>query len=360
VLAVTKMLRAEGLEALDQYSITAKEYPTFYILNYSQIDSPKTHSVVRECRGLILDKEDYSPLAQGFERFFNHGECGDYPTPNHFTGAVAWEKIDGTCVTVWHNPYTDEWQASTRKMGYAEGCVGDTDLTFLDLFERALGDTVQNTFQRYPTDHTFVFELVSPESRVTKQYPEAKVYLINLRKGGQELTPEYLQLWATTAPFTLPKVYPLYNVQQCLEAVKHMPEQDEGVVAHWPSGYRVKIKNPAHVALAHLRNNGALTDKRILDIIDTGETPEYLAHFPEDSLRFNRLIGCKLKASLEIEEEWGKVVAPCLDLEDRDVATSIKQTEYPSIHFARWRKGLTFEEQYATMSVDRKLKVLNG
>ena len=30
------------------------------ILNYNQIDSPKNHPVVKECRGLVLDKTDRS------------------------------------------------------------------------------------------------------------------------------------------------------------------------------------------------------------------------------------------------------------------------------------------------------------
>ncbi len=284
MLNVTNLLRAEGLEALEPLHITAKEYGTFLLLNYSQIDSPKTDPVVMECRGLILDKVTYEPLAQGFERFFNYGEIEGSPMPKSFKGAVVSEKIDGTCITVWHNPHTDKWQCSTRRMGYAEGPVGDTSLTFKDLFERALGATVNEYFyDEYPTDRTFVFELVSPESRVTKRYASTEIYLINWRTSGEEAA---LGTWSY---YYQPETYPLNSITDCIAAAKALPEQDEGFVVRWPDGFRLKIKNPAHVALAHLRNNGAMTDKRIIPLLDSGGAEEYLLHFPEDSPRFEAL-----------------------------------------------------------------------
>ena len=42
---------------------TPHENLPLVILNYSQIDSPKTDAIVRECRGLILDKRDWSGQA---------------------------------------------------------------------------------------------------------------------------------------------------------------------------------------------------------------------------------------------------------------------------------------------------------
>jgi len=48
------------------------------ILNYSQIDSPKQHPIVLECRGLVLDmNNNWELVARSFSRFFNRGEIVD-------------------------------------------------------------------------------------------------------------------------------------------------------------------------------------------------------------------------------------------------------------------------------------------
>lgn len=346
MLAVTELLQSEGLEALLPLAITAKEYPTFLLLNYSQHDSPKTHPVVKECRGLVLDKDTYAPLAQGFERFFNYGEVED-DLPS-FDGAVVWEKIDGTCILVWYNPHTEEWQCSTRKMGYAEGKVGDTELTFCDIFERAIGGKVNDIFAGDAGCFSFCFELVSPESRITKRYTETKAYLINMRDNGEEFP-------VGNTSFTPPRQYPISSVSECVEAASALPRQDEGYVVRWPNGYRLKIKNPAHVALVRLRNNGAVTDKRVLEIIDSGEADEYLLHFPEDTHRFRMLISAKYYFLADLQYEWGELIPHLYD-EERDLAERIKQTKHPHMHFARWRKGLTYEEIYGIMTLEHKLR----
>lgn len=48
------------------------------ILNYDQINSPKNNDLVRECRGLVLDKNNnWELVARSFSRFFNLGEIVD-------------------------------------------------------------------------------------------------------------------------------------------------------------------------------------------------------------------------------------------------------------------------------------------
>ena len=44
-----------------------------------------------------------------------------------------------------------------------------------------------------------------------------------------------------------------------------------------------KVKNPAYVAAHHLRGEGILTPKRVMDLIIMNELDEYLSIFPEDA-----------------------------------------------------------------------------
>ena len=47
------------------------------ILNYDQIESPKTNTIVRECRALTLETTNFDVVARSFSRFFNWGEVQD-------------------------------------------------------------------------------------------------------------------------------------------------------------------------------------------------------------------------------------------------------------------------------------------
>mgnify|MGYP003565423402 CR=1 FL=1 len=40
----------------NEFGIKVKEYDDRIVLNYSQINSPKYHPIVKECRALILSK----------------------------------------------------------------------------------------------------------------------------------------------------------------------------------------------------------------------------------------------------------------------------------------------------------------
>ena len=67
---VVDYLKMHSLEKLkNEFGIVVKEYPDLYVLNYDQIESPKLNDIVRECRGLILDK-DYNIALRSFDRFF--------------------------------------------------------------------------------------------------------------------------------------------------------------------------------------------------------------------------------------------------------------------------------------------------
>ena len=51
------------------------KYPELYHLSYDQLESPKGHPIVRECRGLILSASDnWNVVAYPFNRFANQGE----------------------------------------------------------------------------------------------------------------------------------------------------------------------------------------------------------------------------------------------------------------------------------------------
>ncbi len=76
------------------------------------------------------------------------------------------------------------------------------------------------------------------------------------------------------------KSYPITSIDQCLAAAEALdPIACEGFVVVDAAHRRVKIKSPRYVALHHMK--GDATERRAIQLWQTGETAEVLAHFPE-------------------------------------------------------------------------------
>lgn len=76
-MQVIEFIKQNGLEALtEQFAISVKKIDDLLVLNYNQIDSPKTHPIVIECRSLILEAKTLKVVSRSFDRFFNIYENG--------------------------------------------------------------------------------------------------------------------------------------------------------------------------------------------------------------------------------------------------------------------------------------------
>lgn len=93
-------LRENGPDALIKtfgvYYKQHPKYPNLYQFTYDQIeaDAHKAHPVVRQSRGIILDKDnDWKVVARPFDRFFNVGEA--CAAPVDWKTSRVQEKVDG-------------------------------------------------------------------------------------------------------------------------------------------------------------------------------------------------------------------------------------------------------------------------
>ena len=75
-LHIQKHLRNGGTvdELKEELSLGVHEHPESPLIgfSYSQIDSPKTHPIVREARGITLERDSWRVVAKAFNRFFKH------------------------------------------------------------------------------------------------------------------------------------------------------------------------------------------------------------------------------------------------------------------------------------------------
>jgi hypothetical protein len=260
------------------YCITIKDDGDFILLKYSQIDSDFNNELVRECRGLIMDK-NFAPVCVPFYKFGNYGE--PYADNIDWSTAKVEEKIDGSLIKLWN--YGGKWIISTNGTIFASkaniGSDTDNEMTidttysnFGELFEAAAAKTGLDIISLNPR-HTYMFELVSPYNRIVVPYESIDLYHIGTRDN---ITQKELEV---DIGIKKPKTYQCGNMGDLIEMASKLRYCEEGYVVKDADYRRIKVKSPAYVAISHLISG--MNEKRLLELLRTNEVGEFLTYFPE-------------------------------------------------------------------------------
>ena len=250
------------------------------MFKYNQISSDFSLPIVREARGIIFDWSTWTCVCRAFDKFGNYGES--YVPDIDWSTAFVSEKIDGSLMKVYW--YDGEWRVATNGTINAFNAeVGDAaGHTFGGLFNMALcNDGQRSFFQKLDTNKCYMFELVSPYTKVVVPYSATELYFLGSRDltTGQEYT--FAEEPEIADYFNTPHIYPITSVQEASEAAAAMPWDEEGYVVCDANKNRCKIKSPAYVRAHYMRTNGVVTLKRLVSIIQTNEIEEFLIYAPE-------------------------------------------------------------------------------
>ncbi len=306
-LAIQKFIKINGLEAaVAKWNLKVTEQDGLAQLNYDMINSPNGIQEVDECRGLILDKKDWSVVSFPFYRFYNEGE-GNAEKPDLSTSALL-EKLDGSLISCYFHPILNKWVVATRGRILADGGVNSSpDKIFGSGETKTFSQLFWETMKNYPTaDNMFkshfalngcykfccVFELFGPENRILTKYDKSDIRLLTIRnlETMEEIGEKSLENFSKITGILRPKKYEFKTKEDIFEIFKTFKPTEEGFVltdyAHKKNGnyLRVKIKNPRYLALHHLIGAGEgelLTGKRVASLIRSGDASEVISYFPE-------------------------------------------------------------------------------
>ena len=293
MLAIQNYLRIHGLEkTIKDFSLKTREYEHKILLKYDQLVSPTLMALpeMQDCRGIILEKNTWNVMSLAFRKFFNSEESN--AAKIDWNTAKVLEKLDGTMIQVYYDWHDMAWYAGTTGTANGEGEVNNKNgTTFNDLF----WDTLNNkyTFNEclLNKDYIYVFELTTPYNIVVKPHGESSATLLTVRNRETlvELSGKDLEMAAISIGVPLVKSFDINasNVGHLLKTFEGMPWSEEGYVVRDGNDNRVKVKNPAYVAVHHLK--GKTAEHNILTIVKTNEIEEFASTFPERKEELNRL-----------------------------------------------------------------------
>lgn len=290
MLKVQEFLRTHSPEELNkQLGIKFVEHEDGRVIfNYCQIESPKTHPIVIECRGLVLDRNnDWAIVAKSYDRFFNLGEHKDLTDSFDWFDFECYTKEDGSIMLLYF--WKGEWHVNTR------GSFADTECNFSgktwsELFFELLGKNVDYLVET----STYIFEMWTPFNKVVRQYEKSCIILTGMidNRTGKDFDGRQTDFVARCLGFTRPQRHVFYNLSSIEAFLKEQEEKDptfEGVIVRDSNGLRLKIKSKTYVALHQLSGNGNIYNpKNLVPFILAGETDEVLTYFPEVEEQLNK------------------------------------------------------------------------
>ena len=226
-----------------------------------------------ECvaRGLILDASG-AVVARPFEKFFNFGENGRFPTaPLDY----VMDKIDGSLGVCYRAG--DDWRVSTR--GRLDSPQGRWATAWME----------QHAALRFAGDAwTPLVEIVYPGNRVVVDYGDQEQCLLLALRN--RFTGDYADIKALYAVgddcgLPLAPVQAVSSIFTVLELLPSLPVTREGFVAVYQDQARFKLKGEAYLRLHKAISR--LTYKNTVALVQMGQVDELRPVLPLPHL--NRL-----------------------------------------------------------------------
>lgn len=318
------------IKASDQYSADGAHYYT--ILKYNQYDSDFSDIFVQMSRGSIFYQDPCSGLwecvCHPFDKFGNYGES--YVPEIDWQTARVQEKIDGSLIKMW---YHGGWHISTNGMVDARAATCQNDnFSYYELVMRALEKfgNPQDFFRALMPGFTYMFELVSPENRMTIPYPEDRLYILGARDNYNHYESQTIARIVKEKVgdmLLMPKTYSLHSLAQCIAAVEAMGADEEGFVVVDNNYNRVKIKSPEYLIASHLRFNNSITVKKIIKIARDGRLDDFLAYSSDYAERVERVLDVGRCYAANMEADW-RMLSKLNILSKKDFYQAVKYSPY--------------------------------
>ena len=235
-----------------------------------------------------------------FDKFFNYEEV--HADNIDWNTATVYEKVDGSLIKVW---FDETWHVSTN------GCVdafeaeaNETKISFGQLFNKAVDFSL---FDELDKTHTYMFELVSPQSQLVVEYSETAAYYIGERdKTTDKELYNYTDVMASYG-VKKPLVYQLHKLNDVIDLVNSFDVSHEGCVVRDASFKRIKIKGAAYLSVFFMRCQSNVSDKRIIDAIKNETIDDWAAYNPDIAKRYDKMISTLKNLATEYEQAYENV-----------------------------------------------------
>lgn len=236
-------------------------------------------------RGLVLH-DDGRILARPWPKFFNLGERPDDKLPAE-TPELS-KKYDGSLLVVFFD--TVGWRAVTR------GCWENVQTKYANDWLRQHDRKLQPQF-------TYLFELVAPWNRIVVHYPKDDMILLGMvaTETGEDFSYREVRNEAIRVGLS-PVEYETRPIES-LNLEDPLIKNEEGFVARFSNGFRVKLKYRQYLLLHKIVTG--LSIKGIWEILASGNQPDF-SNVPDEFMGWYVKQRNKIQAKYDVMEAEAK------------------------------------------------------
>ncbi len=340
------------------FSLSIRESGEYVLLKYTQFNSDMSYLSVRESRGSVFrqnESGEWIYVCRPFDKFFNFNE--EYAAPIDWKCAKVTEKIDGSLMKLWFDK--GSWHLSTNgKTDAFMAFAGDSDWSFGNIFERALGTDIQTLGSTLDKSFTYMFELTSAETRIVIGYDDGVYYLTRRNtESGEELFDR--PVFTSKAQIRYPRRYDLNNLDDVITVAKDLSRDEEGFVVKDDNGNRIKVKSPEYLLAAKVQMNGQVTDKRIFEYIKKEKIDDFLAYAPQYRARVETIQNKIKNTAAYAESEWDWINKTEY-ADQMEFAATVKDHEFSAFFFIKRQNNRFSALDYLfSITTKKALKHLN-
>lgn len=297
----------EFLIAQEPYYLKTVWDGNYCLIKYNQLASDFSIKMVRECRGIIFYAEEdgtMTPVCIPFFKFGNYGEA--YVEDIDWTSARVQEKVDGSLIKVW---WHKGWHISTNNtINAAKAFTAVEGISYKDkvieAFEKIA--SLEEVEEALHPDYTYMFELVSPDTRVVIPYEETKLYYLGCRNNltFEEDWGRGYEDCCGKLYMEKPRFYRLFSLNDCIRYAQDMTKDEEGFVVVDANWNRVKIKSPEYLIAHKVRNNNIITLKNVVTMIMEDTIDDFLAYAEDYKYFVQNIIDMYLLGQKDMELCW--------------------------------------------------------
>lgn len=280
-----------------------------FSLNYDQIEAKENDLLAQECRGLILSLSPSNTILDGtidtngkinrdhmvpgptevvafpMRRFFNAGQGSAAPINWLDPKLQILEKLDGTLCILYYDKIINSWCVATRSVPEADIPLDNKAFTFRTLFEKALKETVNLSFDEFTstlnTNITYCFELCTPYNVIVVKHFTNTITLLAARDLSTLKEIDVSNLNVCNIPNV--KAYSLNKLDEIIDFVSSLnPLEHEGVVVLDSNFNRIKVKNASYVAFSKLRDTLGTSDRNCLELILSEKDDDTIVALPQE------------------------------------------------------------------------------
>lgn len=354
---VIKYLKENGIEKLkSDFKIKVREYQDLIVLNYDQLDSPKSHPISIECRMLILDKK-FNVIHRSFDRFFNLNEHENSKINELSNDFSIFEKRDGSLVGIYH--YNNQWNISSKTTAFGEINISkENPITFKNLILKALNLSDEefqiNCNKFLNKDNSYNFEITSPANIVVKKYLDYKLTFLNARNKNSF---DYVNVINEIKLFKnifFPQEFVFDNLSDCIDYCNKLKKLDEGFVIYKNRVPYAKLKSILYLTTVYFNDTGFKLEK-IFQIILINEQDEFLTYFPQYTQQLKDAIVKYNLFQTNLLIQYQKVI----NIENqKGFAVEISNSPYKSLYFLARKMNKNPNEIFNEMSIEKKANFL--